>query len=100
MSLENGGGMLSGTEADQRLDRGEVVYYPSCPFPMPSDDDRAFLATQQQGGTVHKNISYDPIADRVHGCKQTATEHADRLRQVLGSFATSVRKWLELQLPR
>jgi hypothetical protein len=100
MSQEKSAGMLSGNEAAQRLERGEILYYPGSPFPMPSDDDRAFLATQQQGGAVHKNISYDPLADRVHGCKQSTPEHADRLHQVLGNFASSVMRWLELQLPR
>ena len=100
LSLANGNEMLSGKEAAERLERGEVLYYPGCPFSIPSDDERAFLATQQQGGTVHKNISYDPIKDRVHGCKQSASEHATRLRQVLGTFAASVRQWLESQLPR
>ncbi len=99
LSLVRDDGMRTGNEAAERLERGEVLYFPSCPFPIPTDDERVFLAAQQQGGTVHKNISYDPVKGRVHGCKQNAGEQTARLGEVLGSFATSVRQWLEGQFP-
>ena len=35
---------LSGIE--ERLERGEVVYFESCPFPLPQGEDRAFLLEQ------------------------------------------------------
>ena len=34
---------------EQRLERGEVVYYPACPFPVPPGDDLHFLLGQRLG---------------------------------------------------
>src|SRR5689334_2431133 len=31
----------------RRLERGEVVYYAACPFPLPQNDDLAFLLEQR-----------------------------------------------------
>jgi len=45
---------------EERLERGDVVYFPICPFLLPEGDDRRFLLEQQLGGRVHKNIGYDP----------------------------------------
>src|SRR5439155_1632974 len=49
------------------LERGEVVYYPICPFPLLAEADRAFLLGQELGRAAHKNISYDPASGRAGG---------------------------------
>ena len=35
---------------EERLERGDVVYFPICPFLLPEGDDRRFLLEQQLGG--------------------------------------------------
>ncbi len=84
----------------ERLERGELIYHPVCPFPLPAEADRAFLARQRVAVAAHKNISYDPAGGRLAGFARRSEEQAERLRQVLASFSRSVTAWLGEQLPR
>ncbi|MCC6418673.1 MAG: Kdo hydroxylase family protein [Gemmataceae bacterium] len=84
----------------ERLERGEVVSHPHCPFALPEGDDRAFLLRQALGGRTHKNISYDPATGRVAGFRRASAGQADRLRDVLAAFAASATAWLASALPR
>jgi hypothetical protein len=84
----------------EQLERGEVIFYSACPFPLPDGDDRNFLAEQDQGGPVHKNISYDPVRHRLHGHVHRSQEQTDRLLQIFADFSRSLTAWLAGQLPR
>jgi hypothetical protein len=81
------------------LERGEVIYYPACPFPLPEGDDRRFLLEQRLGGRVHKNISYDPHTGKAAGFRRDSDAQAERLRQLLAAFARSATHWLANTLP-
>jgi hypothetical protein len=83
----------------QRLEHGELVYYPICPFALPSPEDRAFLAGVRQGAPVHKNISYDPTTGRVAGHARCPADAERRLRQLLAAFSHAVTAWLGTVLP-
>src|SRR5205085_426336 len=67
----------------ERLERGEVVYYPLCPFPLPGPVDLAFLLHQRLASRAHKNISYNPFGGKVAGYRKQSREQAERLRGVL-----------------
>jgi hypothetical protein len=84
----------------ERLERGELIYYPVCPFAIPSDNARTFLAGQEISGSVHKNISYDPLSHRLHGHVRRSLEQTDRLQAILATFSQSLDVWLADQLPR
>ncbi len=86
--------------AEERLERGEVIYFPKAPFPLPAGDDHAFLLRQQLGGPVHKNISYDPAAGRVGGFARHGAEESERLRQLFADFSRTTTEWLARTLPR
>ncbi|MCI0462422.1 MAG: Kdo hydroxylase family protein [Gemmataceae bacterium] len=83
----------------ERLERGEIVSYPVCPFLLPAADDRDFLFQQALGGRAHKNISYDPATGRVGGCRWH-TAQPQRLGRVLAAFADRATSWLASTLPR
>jgi hypothetical protein len=85
---------------EERLERGEVIHYPVCPFPLPQDSDHRFLLEQRLGGRVHKNISYDPATGKAAGYLHQSPEQAERLRRVLRSFAEEATSWLARTLPR
>jgi hypothetical protein len=85
---------------EERLERGELIYYELCPFSLPEGDDRQFLLGQRLGGARHKNISYDPHTGRVSGFRRCAAGQGRRLRMVLAAFAHSATAWLCGQLPR
>src|SRR5258708_34911372 len=39
---------------EERLERGEVVFFPSCPFPLPVGDDRRLLLQQESTVISHR----------------------------------------------
>jgi 3-deoxy-D-manno-oct-2-ulosonic acid (Kdo) hydroxylase len=84
----------------QRLERGEVVFFPRAPFPLPTGEDHAFLLQQQLGGAVHKNISYDPATGRAGGFARSSSVDADRLRELFASFSQTTTDWLSRTLPQ
>lgn len=90
----------SSVPMEERLERGEVIYFPTAPFPVPAGEDHAFLLQQQLGGPVHKNISYDPATGRVGGYARRAAEEAERLRELFASFSRTTTEWLARTLPR
>lgn len=84
----------------ERLERGEVIYYPVCPFPLAAGDDERFLRDQRLAGRVHKNISYDPPTGKTTGFRWHSAEQAERLRRLLAAFSTHVSSWLNVTVPR
>jgi hypothetical protein len=83
----------------QRLERGEVIVYPSCPFALPQGEDRDFLLAQGLRGRAHKNISYDPATGKASGFRRDSAEQAERLRLLLADFAERATAWLAETLP-
>lgn len=85
---------------EERLEQGELIYFPECPFALPLGEDRAFLLTQQLRSLTHKNISYDPTQNRVKGFVRTSPEQEPRLTALLAAFSQAVSNWLLATLPR
>ncbi len=83
----------------ERLERGAIVYFPACPFSLVAGDDRRFLLRRKLSGTLHKNISYDPAAQRTSGCRTSAPQKAARLRRILADFSDQATRWLIQALP-
>jgi hypothetical protein len=81
------------------LERGEVIYLPVCPFPLPEGDDLHFLMAQSLGGRRHKNISYDPATGRVAGFRWHSEQQHRRLRNLLAAFADHAASWLATATP-
>jgi hypothetical protein len=84
---------------EERLERSEIVYFPVCPIPLPEGGDRRFLLDQQLASSAHKNISYDPHADRANGFKRQSHEQAERLRELLAAFSRQTTRWMADYLP-
>jgi hypothetical protein len=84
---------------DERLERGEVLYFPACPFPLP-EEDRRFLLSQRMGGRAHKNIGYDPATGKVSGFSRRSPEQVHCLGDVLAAFSKTATAWLAAFLPR
>jgi hypothetical protein len=91
---------LASSPLEERLERGELVLFPDCPFPLPTDDDRAFLSGQQLASRSHKNISLDPHTGRTAGYRRTSAGQGDRLRRILADFSRTAGVWLGSVLPR
>lgn len=85
---------------EERLERGEVLTFTPCPFPLPEGDDLAFLLAQRLKSAYHKNISYNPMTDGAAGFLVESAAQAERLRSMLRGFALSASGWLTELLPR
>jgi hypothetical protein len=83
----------------ERLERGEVVHFPKAPFTLPEKEDLAFLLEQRLASRAHKNISYDPLADKTAGFLKHSAAQAERMRGLLAEFSRSVTGWLSGVLP-
>jgi hypothetical protein len=83
----------------ERLERGEVIYYQVCPFPIPAGDDERFLCHQRLASRAHKNVSYDPHTRKAAGFEWRSANQAERLRRLLASFSAQVTAWLSETLP-
>jgi hypothetical protein len=84
----------------ERLERGEVVHYPICPFQLPQNEERQFLLEQKLASRAHKNISYDPAKDRTAGYRLEDHRQASRLHDLLSTFSAVVTAWLTNNVPR
>jgi hypothetical protein len=87
------------TPSAERLERGEVIFYPACPFPVPQGEDRQFLLRQSLASRAHKNISYDPLTGKASGSRKDSAAQAERLRGLLAAFSRDVTAWLAAALP-
>jgi hypothetical protein len=94
-------GEIPGKERNlaERLERGEVIYYPVCPFPLAAGDDERFLCEQRLASRAHKNISYDPHTGKASGYQWRSAAQALRLRQLLAAFSAEATAWLSEVLP-
>jgi hypothetical protein len=81
-----------------RLERGDVVFFPTCPFALPTGDDLDFLLRQRQG-RLAKNISYNPHNGAAGGFVQEDPAQAERLRRLLAQFAETTTRWVAEALP-
>src|SRR6516225_1206618 len=89
----------SGCTLAERLERGDVIHYPVCPFPLPEGSDRQFLLDQQLGSRAHKNISYDPVQGKASGFRNQFPHQSARVRDLLAAFSRSTTLWLAGVLP-
>jgi hypothetical protein len=87
-----------GTPAE-RLERGEVLYYPTAPFALPQGEDLDFLLQQELGSLNHKNISYNPQNGKVNGFVRRSSEQVERLRAIFARFSKAATDWLSELLP-
>ena len=89
---------MSGT-LEHRLERGEIVPFAPCPFPLPKGEDLTFLLRQRVSNSIHKNISYNPTTQSISGFAQQESGQPERLRQLLADFSRHACDWLAQQLP-
>jgi hypothetical protein len=90
---------LSRGSPAERLERGEVLYYPTAPFALPQGADLDFLLQQELGSLNHKNISYNPHNDKVNGFVRSSAEQGERLRGIFAQFSKAATAWLTELLP-
>jgi 3-deoxy-D-manno-octulosonic acid hydroxylase-like protein len=94
-----GSGIWTAGTPAERVERGDVLYFETAPFPLPRGDDRDFLLRQRQSKFKHKNISYDPSAGRAFGFVRVSPEQAERMTRILADFSDASTAWLAATFP-
>ncbi len=80
------------------LERGNVLFFPVSPFDLP-DASKDFLRNLNfAGGSVHKNIAYRTVSDRITGI-DPGNGQAERLRSVMRDYSRTVIAFAKELLP-
>jgi hypothetical protein len=89
-----------GERAAERLERGEVLFYPTAPFALPHGADLDFLLQQELGSLAHKNISYNPHNGKVNGFVRRTSDQVEQLRGIFTRFSAAATRWMVELLPQ
>lgn len=77
----------------RRLEAGEILYFPTAPFPFPGEDRQYLLGVRQTSTSIHKNIAYRPLQDKITGVEAGSADEKE-LHRILGGFSRGVVKFL------
>jgi hypothetical protein len=86
-------------EQYRRLESGDILYFPTTPFELTSEQ-RSVLLSQRQSDAFHKNISYRPAEDRLKGVDQKDPVEWERMHQTMRAYSTSAIRFMASFLPR
>jgi 3-deoxy-D-manno-oct-2-ulosonic acid (Kdo) hydroxylase len=80
----------------ERLEAGEILFFPQSPIPFRPEDLSFLLGQQQTGSALHKNIAYKPNLDTVSGLDAGTTSTADlvRLQTIMRQYSKEVTRFL------
>ena len=82
----------------EALERGRIVHFPRCPFPLPSPDDQDLLREGLAPYLRRKNVSYYPDANKLAGLRAPAPV-LERARGILRDHSARVRDFLQGGMP-
>ena len=78
----------------EQLEDGHILMFEHLPFDFP-EEDRAFLISpRHEDSWLHKNISYRPQQDLVHGFASNDRDSAQRLHEVMRRYSRRVVEFL------
>src|SRR6202789_2792647 len=80
----------------QRLEAGDILYFPQTPISFRPDDLSFLLGQQQTGSTLHKNIAYKPNLDSVSGLDANSAGAAElkQLQAIMRQYSQDVTRFL------
>jgi hypothetical protein len=81
------------------LESGNILFFPTCPFPFPQDELDFLLAQRQTGASNRKNIAYKPQSDRITNFVKSSQAQHDQLLEIMRRYSQRVTKLLTTLLP-
>jgi hypothetical protein len=84
---------------EARLERGEVLFYPTSPFVLPTGADLTLLL-ETKLARLAKNVSCNPASGKLSGFVRGDADCESRLRSVFLEFSQAVTAWVAQALPR
>ncbi|HZS46926.1 MAG TPA: Kdo hydroxylase family protein [Blastocatellia bacterium] len=82
----------------RKLESGDVLFFPRCPFDLKSEDTDFLLSQRQQDASYHKNIAYKPNIDKITGV--ASDSERERLRAIMKNYCETVTQLLKTIMPR
>lgn len=81
----------------ERLEAGEILYFPQTPLSIPPADLEFLLSARQTGSALHKNIAYKPVRDQLSGVDAKTTDAAEleQLHAVMRRYSAGVAGFLK-----
>jgi len=89
---------VASRDLSDALEDGKIIFFPRCPFDLPSPQDLEFLKEQLPAHLDRKNVSYYPTDDRLVGLG-AGSEVAHRARAILRGHADRVQTFLRARMP-
>ncbi|HWY49091.1 MAG TPA: Kdo hydroxylase family protein [Bryobacteraceae bacterium] len=83
-----------------QLERGNILFFPRTPFPLPEDEREVLRGASLTGGSLHKNIAYRPASGKVTGFGKSMAHDSEKLRDVLRAYSQRALGLLRALLPR
>jgi 3-deoxy-D-manno-oct-2-ulosonic acid (Kdo) hydroxylase len=83
----------------EALERGELVHFAGCPFPLPPAGQLDFLRRHEGVAFGHKDVCYDPARRKLSGARAGHPSEARRVADVLGQFSAAAVSWLKAKIP-
>lgn len=83
----------------EELEKGNILFFPRCPFDFPQDEWDFLLSQKQTGASNRKNIAYKPTADRISNFVHASDAQAAKLLQIMRGFSQRVTLFLSKLLP-
>jgi hypothetical protein len=80
----------------ERLEAGDILYFPQTPISFRPQDLSFLLGQQQTGSTLHKNIAYKPNLDSVSGLDANSAGAAElkQLQAIMRQYSQDVTRFL------
>lgn len=80
------------------LERGQILLFHEFPFFLPAEDREFLLAQEWAELRLHKNVSYRPTEDSLHGVSGDAAT-IERIQSILRNYSAQVIDFLQKFLP-
>jgi 3-deoxy-D-manno-oct-2-ulosonic acid (Kdo) hydroxylase len=78
----------------ERLEAGQILFFPHMPYELPEADRRWLLGLRLGDATAHKNISYRPRQDLLRGFHGGPVEEQQNLHRIMRDFSAQVTRFL------
>ncbi|MGA2177370.1 MAG: Kdo hydroxylase family protein [Verrucomicrobiota bacterium] len=77
----------------EQLEEGRILFFDRMPFVFFKEDREFLLSQRQSGSRLHKNISYRPLENVLHGASGSPEENG-RLLEIMERFSNEVTRFL------
>jgi len=78
----------------RELEVGHIIFLPTSPIVIPSEDRELLLGRKQSSSAYHKNIAYRPQEDRVTGLDESEHQEATELGRILREYSRRSQDFL------